>query len=173
MGARTGNDLAREDHVDVAAGVIRRIEHRLVQVELGVREGAGHGLLRACKHDGLLAVLDQIRKRRGRIGHGVGAVQHHKAVVAVICVHNDVADLEPVARAHVGAVDVHGLDKVQVGDGVKQGHLVCQLAPRGSGRKATGLAVRRRGNGSARGDDQDALPHVVPFRPAQSLTILR
>ena len=120
-----------------------------------------HGLLRAGEDDGLVAVLDQVRKRRGGVGHGIRAVQQHKAVVGIVAVHNDVADTHPILRAHVGAVDIHGLDDIQLAHSRDLRYRLRQLLTRKSGGEA--VAVLCRSDGAAGGDEQDVFHCIKPF----------
>ena len=94
--------------------LVERIEQALVQIQLGIGKGIAHGLLRAGEHDGLGALLNEIAECRRRIGHGICPVQNHETVVVGITLDDDVADAHPVAGAHVGAVDVHGLHDIEL-----------------------------------------------------------
>ena len=113
-GSRDDDAAERDRHV--ARVVVGCVQHALVQVELRVGEGARHGALRPGEHDGLGAVLDEIRQGCRGVCHGVGAVQHHEPVVVVVAFHDGAGDAQPVARAHVGRVDVHGLFHVERGE---------------------------------------------------------
>ena len=141
--------------------LVERIEQALVQVELGVGKGIAHGLLRAGEYDGLGAVLNQIGKRRRGVAHGVGAVQNHEAVVVGITLDDDVADTHPVARAHIGAVDVHGLHDVELAEARDLGDALGELLTGQGGGEA--VAVLGRCDGAARGDEKDALHAGIPI----------
>ena len=107
--ARAGDDGAAKDHGDVAGAVVGGIEQALIEVELGIGKGILHGFLRAGEHDGLGAFLDKVGERRRGVCHGIGAVKDHEAVVAVIGFADGAGDAQPIAGAHVGAVDIHEL----------------------------------------------------------------
>ena len=160
-GARAGNGDAAKNDRDVVRMLVERIEQALVQVELGIGKGVAHGLLRTGEHDGLRTVLDQVGERRGRVAHGVGAVQNHEAVVVGITLDNDVADTHPVARAHVGAVDVHGLHDVELAEPRDLGDALGELLTGQGGGEA--VAVLGRCDGAARGDEKDALHAGIPI----------
>ena len=141
--------------------LVERIEQALVQIELGIGKGIAHGLLRAGEHDGLGAVLNQIGKRRRGVAHGVGAVQNHEAVVVGITLDDDIADAHPVARAHIGAVDVHGLHHVELAEVRDLGDALGELLTGQGGGEA--VAVLGRCDGAARGDEKDALHAGIPI----------
>jgi hypothetical protein len=63
------------------------------------------GQLRTGEHDGLVEVFEQEAQRRGAVGHCVGAVQDHEAVVAVVVAADEVGPLEPVVGRYVRGVD--------------------------------------------------------------------
>ena len=44
----------------------------------------------------------KIAQGRRRIGHGVRAVQHHEAVIAVISLRDDLCDPLPMGGVHIG-----------------------------------------------------------------------
>ena len=69
--------------------------------------GAQHadGNLAPCEDHGFGEVLEQETQRRGRIGHGVGAVQHDEAVVTGIVVADELRQGDPVVRGHIGRID--------------------------------------------------------------------
>ena len=154
-GTRSGDDHPAKDHAHVVGRIVHGIQQALVEVEFGVGEGVGHGLLRARQHDGFGAVLNQVRQGSRGVGHGVRAMQHHKAVVAVIRVHNHVANVHPVARAHVRAVDVHGLHHVDMAQVGRLGNVTQQLVAAQS--RCQAATILNGGNRSARGNNQDAL----------------
>ena len=160
-GARAGNGHAAKNDRDVVRMLVERIEQALVQVELGIGKGVAHGLLRTGEHDGLRTVLDQVGERCGRVAHGVGAVQNHEAVVVGITLDDDVADAHPVARAHIGAVDVHGLHHVELAEARDLGDALGELLTGQGGGEA--VAVLGRCDGAARGDEKDALHAGIPI----------
>ncbi len=80
--------------------------------------GAQHAQrqLAAGEDDGLAEVLEHEAQGRGGIGHGVGAVEDHEAVVVVVLALDDVGDVDPERGSHVaGVYDVvqrHRVDAV-------------------------------------------------------------
>lgn len=138
----------------VARVVVGCVQHALVQVELRVGEGARHGALRPGEHDGLGAVLDEIRQGCRGVCHGVGAVQHHEPVVVVVAFHYGAGDAQPVARAHVGRIDVHGLFHVECGEVATSGTYLVSSSPE-SARRPSHFPLLS-SNGAACGDKQDA-----------------
>ena len=166
MGARPHNDRAAKHNGYVVRVVVGGVEQRLVQVELGVSEGVCHGLLRAREHNGLGAALDEVGEGRRRVGHGVRAVQHHKAVVVVVGIHDRGGDALPVARAHVGRVDVHGLNDVQVTQAARLRNVASQLLAGERRGKARSVCLRHGCNGAARGHHEDPLHALLRSRSA-------
>ena len=160
VGARSHNDRAAKHDGHVMRVVVGGVEQRLVQVELGVGEGVRHGLLRAREHDGLGTALDEIGEGSRRVCHGVRAVEHHKAVVVVVGVHDCGGNALPVAGAHVGRVDVHGLNNVQVTHATRLRNIASQLLARKCGSKARAVCLRHGCNGATRGHHEDPL-HVL------------
>ena len=69
--------------------------------------GAQHadGQLAAGEDDGLRQVLEHKGEHAGRERHGVGAVEHHEAVIVGIAVGNGVGQLRPQPWRHVAGVD--------------------------------------------------------------------
>ena len=163
---RAGYHRAAEHHRHVARAIVGREQQALVQVELRIGEGTGHRLLRAGQHDGLRAALHQVGQRGGRVGHRVGAVQHHEPVVGVVGVHDLVADAHPVGRAHVRAVDVHGLHHVEVAHIRDLGHVARQLLA--AQRRRQAASVLDRCDGAARRHQQYLL-HTVAFLHSTAL----
>ena len=141
--------------------LVERIEQALVQIELGIGKGVAHGLLRAGEHDGLGAVLNQVGKCCRGVAHGVGAVQDYEAVVVGIAFDDDIANAHPVARAHIGAVDVHGLHDVELAEARDLGDALGELLTGQGGGEA--VAVLGRCDGAARGDEKDALHAGIPI----------
>ena len=154
---RAGDHLAAEHDRHVARGIVCRIEQALVQVQLGVGEGIGHGALRAGEDDGLGAVLDEVGQRGGGVGHGVGAVQDDEPVEGVVALADGGGDAQPVARTHVGAVDVHRLHDLEIAHVVDLGNVANQLRPRQ--RRSEPAPVLHGGDSPSRCDDEDVLAH--------------
>ena len=87
-GARAGNGVPAKYDADVARAVI--------------------------EYDGLGAVLHKVGQGRGGVCHGVGSMQDNEAVVRIVIVVDHTGDFQPIYRAHVSAVDVHGLYDVKL-----------------------------------------------------------
>ena len=88
LGILGGGDLDGGDEVLLAIGA------QLTDGQLGARED-----------DGLREVLKHIGEGRGGIGHRVGAMEHHEAVVVVVAVGDTVRDVSPSGGRHVAGVD--------------------------------------------------------------------
>ena len=71
-----------------------------------VRHVKVDGLLGTGDDDGLAGVLDEIGHGSSGVGHGIGAVADHEAVIIVIILLQDLGELQPVLRVHIRAVDV-------------------------------------------------------------------
>ena len=71
-----------------------------------VRHVEVDGLLRTCDYDGLAGMLDEIGHGSSGVGHGIGAVADHEAVIIVIILLKNLSQLQPVLRVHICAVDV-------------------------------------------------------------------
>ena len=160
MGARSHNDRAAKHNGHVARVVVGGVEQRLVQVELGIGEGVRHGLLRAREHDGLGTALDEVGEGCRRVCHGVRAVQHHKAVVVVVGLHDRCSYALPVAGAHVCRVDVHGLNDIQVTQAACLRNVACKFLAGERRGKARAVCLRHGCNGATRGHHEDPL-HVL------------
>ena len=84
LSAGAGDDLSVKDDI-YAVGPFTGGEPQAVQQ---VGAGVGHiqvdGLLCAGDDDGLFGVLDQVGHGGSSIGHGIGAVADHKAVVVIV-----------------------------------------------------------------------------------------
>ena len=98
----TAQQLSAEVQADLMHLPRARDEQRGDEIVAPVAADLAHGDLRAGKNDRLCQSLKHKGKRGGGIGHRVRAVEHHKAVVAVVGLHDDVVDLEPVARRRNG-----------------------------------------------------------------------
>ena len=100
-------------------------------------------------------MLNQIRQRRRRIGHGVGAVGDHKTVVVVVVFLDGGGHEQPLFRLDVGAVDVEQLHRVDGTEVLGLRNTFVQLP----GGDAGGQTVLRGGggDGSAGGDKKNAL----------------
>ena len=61
--------------------------------------------LRTCKDNGLGEILQHIGEGRGGISHRIGTMQHHKTIVVVIVVCNDMRQVGPHAWCHVAGVN--------------------------------------------------------------------
>ena len=85
-----------------------------MQILLGISDLHLDGLLGACKHNGLLTVLDQIGKCCHCVGHGVRPMADHKAIIFFIIFFNFLHQLQPVNTAHIGAVQIAHLHRRQL-----------------------------------------------------------
>ena len=98
------------------------VDKAVVQVEPCVRIVEQDRFLRAGNDDGLGGILNQVGQCGGGIGHGIGAVGDHKAVVQGVVFLQGGADLQPVGGADVGAVQVHQLHGLYVAQLPDFGH---------------------------------------------------
>ena len=75
--------------------------------EVFLAVGAQHadGELAAGEDDRLGEIFEGETHGRGRVGHRVGAMQHHETVEEVVVVVDDARQLDPQLRIHVGRVD--------------------------------------------------------------------
>ena len=153
-GARSGNGDATEHDRYVARRVVERIEQALVEVELRIGKRARHGALRAGEHDGLRASLDEVRERGGGIGHGVGPVQDEESVESGVALFDGARDAEPVRGAHVGAVDIHELQDLELAQALDLGHACGELSAGEGGGEA--VSVFGGGDGAPGGDEKDS-----------------
>ena len=96
--------------------VRRGADKRVGEIYLGVGRVEADGLLCAGEDNGLFSALYQIRQRRRRIGHGVGAVADDKAVVAVVALAQLVCKPKPVVRAEIGTVEAEQLQAVDLAE---------------------------------------------------------
>ncbi len=64
-----------------------------------------HGQLRPGEDHRLVEVFEHVAQRRGGVGHRVGAVQHHKAVIHVVAIGNDMRQAAPVLGCDVARVE--------------------------------------------------------------------
>ena len=74
------------------------------QVFLGVGAQMPDGELRAGKDDRFGQPREHETQRRSGIGHRIGAVQYHEAVVGLVTVAHHRSDLHPVGRGDIGRV---------------------------------------------------------------------
>ncbi len=124
------------------------------QVVAGVGIPVVNGFLAAGKHNGLGWILYQIAEGRGGVGHGVGAVGDHKAVVAVVVLPHGLHHLDPVLRPHIGGIQVEQKQRFNTAKLGQFGHKVQQFAG-GDGRRKAALLVWAAGNGAACGQKKD------------------
>ena len=113
MSSGASNNLVAKNHHNSGASVVERVKNGVVEVEFGVSERICHWLLRACEHNGFLAILNKIGEGGSGICHGIGAVKDNKAVVGIVRLNNGVSDLKPVLRTHIGAIDIHDLFEIK------------------------------------------------------------
>ncbi len=115
-GARAENDQMIKYHMHAAGSIIRGISERVQQVVARIGVAQGNALLRAGNDNGLAVVLDQIRKRRRCIGHGIRPVGDDKAVILVVVIAYAARHLKPVVGGDVRAVKIHQLYGVTFAD---------------------------------------------------------
>ena len=75
------------------------------QVLLAVGANLADGELRAGDYHRFGQIDEHERQGRGRVGHGVCAVEHDKSVIHVIVLFDGAGNLLPVGRIHVARVD--------------------------------------------------------------------
>ena len=120
-GTGAQNDLAVKDDLHAAAAPAG-VEKRIGQIPLGVGAVEPDGLLRSGQHDGLGAALHQIAEGRRRIGHGVGAVTDHEAVVLLVVVPDGLRHPQPMLGLKIGAVQTVYLNAVHMAQFTDPGH---------------------------------------------------
>ena len=111
---RSRDRLTGKDDVHSAYSVFTREAYAVSQVLLRVSDLVHQRLLRARHDDRLRGVLDHVRERRGGISHRVRSVRDHESVVVIVFFFDRTADLIPVLRLHVRAVDPEKLHEVYV-----------------------------------------------------------
>ena len=98
------------------------------QVFLAVRAEHPNGQLAAGEHDRFAEIGQHETEGTGRVGHGVGSVEHHKAIVAVAAQEEQAGQFAPPVRRHVAAVDGSQRLKIQLDfEGGDLGHPVSQV----------------------------------------------
>ena len=153
FGAGARDDRPAEHHHHPAAAGVQGADDAVPQVLFGVGDLVRDGLLGAGQDDGLVRVLHQIAQGRRRIGQGVGAVAEDKAVVAAVVFLDGAGHVQPVGRAHVGAVDAAQGQGVRLAQAGQARHMGQQF-PAGQDRpQALGRAYA--GDGAAGGDKED------------------
>ena len=125
--------------------------------EITPRVGILHidGFLRAGEHDGFAAVLNQIGKRAGCVGHRIRAVGDNKTVVSVVMIPQTFGQRQPAVRRHVGGINVHRLHCVNAAERTERGHAAQNIV----GQKLRRQAVFRwtAGDGAAGCNQQNML----------------
>ena len=91
---------------------MRRETQTIQQVGTGVCDCQINGLLRPCNHNRSAVILDQIGQSRSCIRHGIGSVAKHKSVVKLIFRFDQSGKLQPVACAHICAVQCKRLYRI-------------------------------------------------------------
>ncbi len=100
------------------------------------------------------------RKGRSRVGHGVGAVEHYKPVIAVIVFLNGQGYLAPAFGPHVARVDGGKLDVVDmIVEHLDFWHIVHKMGEV-KRLESLGLRVLDHADGAAGIDDKDARSHL-------------
>ena len=91
-----------------------------------------HRQLAAGENDGFGEVLEHEAEGRSRVGHGVGAVQNHKAVVVVVFAFYAFGNIHPEIGGHVRGIDdivqLTGVDSV--GTALQLWHQVVDVTER-------------------------------------------
>ena len=152
MGACSRNDFITKDYDNSAALFVNGVKYRVIEVKFCVGKRICHGLLGTGQHDWLGTILNKIRQSGCGVCHGVGAVQDNKAVVVVVIFDDVAAQAYPIAGTHVGAVDIHGLDKVKRTELIDERNVCNQIFSRYIRSKA--CCGGDGGNGSPGGNDQ-------------------
>ena len=153
-GAGAQDDQVVEHDLHAPGPLRHRVGEGVQQVVAGVGVPVVDGLLAAGQHDGLGGVLHHIAQRRGGVGHGVGAVGDHKAVVLAVMVPDGLCHAAPVLRADVGGVQVIKLHRVDPAHSFQLRHKLQQLGRR-DGRRQHAAAGGLAGDGAAGGQQQD------------------
>ena len=126
------------------------------EVALGVGAVGPHRHLRPREHHRLAQVLENVAERGRRVGHGVGAVQHHEAVEVGVVPADEPGQKQPVGRRHVAAVDGFGQAEQFEAEGQagELGHLAVEPAEL-HGHQVAG-AAQGHAHGAAGVDDEQA-----------------
>ena len=111
-GAGAQNDPAVKYDADPVGVFAGGIVERIHQIGFAVGDFKIDGLLAAGQHDGLFAVLDKIAERSGGVGHGIGAVCQHKAVITIVFLPDGIRHHLPVLRVDIGTVQIAELAAV-------------------------------------------------------------
>ena len=141
------------------------------EVLLAVGAQDTYGELAACQDDGLVQVLQHETERRGSVGHGVGAVEYHEPIVAVIVCVDDPDQCGPQFGRHVRRVDRRF--KLVVVDGIAEfldfGDMLPEVVKVES-LKPSGLRVMYHADGAA-GVNQQQLSVGVVWRLRHSSSL--
>ena len=155
FGAGARDDMPAEHHHHAPAPGVQRTDHAVPQVFLGVGDLIGDGLLGACQDDGLVGVLNEVRKGRRRVGQRIGAVADDEAIVEGVILLHSPGHHEPVLGAQVGAVDAAQRQCLGAAELLQLRQVGQQLLAGKDGLEPLGRAYT--GNGAARGDKKQAL----------------
>ena len=147
--------MPAEHHHHAPAPGVQRTDHAVPQVFLGVGDLIGDGLLGACQDDGLVGVLNEVRKGRRRVGQRIGAVADDEAIVEGVILLHSPGHHEPVLGAQVGAVDAAQGQCLRAAELLQLRQVGQQLLAGKDGLEPLGRA--HTGNGAARGDKKQAL----------------
>ena len=147
--------MPAEHHHDAAAARVQRADDAVAQVFLRVGDLVGDGLLGTGEDDGLVRVLDEVRKRRRRVGQRVGAVADDEAVVQGVVLLHGLGHHEPVLLAEVGAVDAAQGQRFRDAQVVELRQVGQQFFAGEHGLQA--LLGAHACNGAAGGDEKNAL----------------
>ena len=98
------------------------------QVFLAVRAEHPNGQLAAGEHHGFAEIGQHETEGTGRVGHGVGSMEHHKAIVTVPAQEEQAGQFAPPVGGHVAAVDGGQRLEIQLDfEGVDFGHPIAQV----------------------------------------------
>ena len=123
----SGDNFSVKYNADIAGKIVGSIQNALEQIDLRIGIRIGHRFLGTGEYNRLYTVLNEIRQGSGGVCHGVCSMQDDKAVVMIIIFHDRIADHQPLARAHVRAVDIHKLKYFQMTDIFDTRYAGCQF----------------------------------------------
>ena len=155
FGTGAGNDVPAKHHHHAPAARVQCTDHAVAQVFLGVGDLVGDGLLGTGEDDGLVRVLDEVRKCRCGIGQRIGAVADDETIVQGVVFLNGAGHHQPVFLAEVGAVDAAQGQRFRDAQVVELRKMGQQLVAAEHGPEA--LRSMYAGNGAAGGNEKNAL----------------
>ena len=146
-----------EAHADLG-NVARRQIHGVDEVASRVGPDLAERPLRAGQHHRAVEPAQRERQRRRGVGHGVGAVDDHHAVVMDARRRDLVGERAPLVGAHVRRVEVAQDPRRHLGQRRQLGHARQDLVSVGVGLEGA-RAARRHAERAAGVEEQDALLH--------------